>query len=42
MEPQYSTNARYWELLGGYYARNNQVDKAERAYKRTDQVRRRN
>ncbi|GIV57028.1 MAG: hypothetical protein KatS3mg040_1796 [Candidatus Kapaibacterium sp.] len=42
MEPQYSNDARYWELLGGYYARNNQVDKAERAYKRADQVRRRN
>jgi tetratricopeptide (TPR) repeat protein len=39
MEPQYSNEPRYWELLGGYYARNNQVDKADRAYKRADQLR---
>lgn len=39
IEPQYSGNPRYWELLGGYYARNNQMDKAERAYKRADQLR---
>jgi len=39
MEPQYAWQSRYWELLGGYYARNNQVDKAERAYKRADQLR---
>ncbi|MCX7937089.1 MAG: tetratricopeptide repeat protein [Chlorobi bacterium] len=39
MEPQYSANPRYWEILGGYYARNNQMDKAERAYKRADTLR---
>ncbi|MCX7929645.1 MAG: tetratricopeptide repeat protein [Chlorobi bacterium] len=39
MEPQYSSEPRYWELLAGYYARNNQVDKAERCYKRADQLR---
>jgi cytochrome c-type biogenesis protein CcmH/NrfG len=42
MEQQYSGDVRYWELLGGYYARANQVEKAERAYKRADQLRRRN
>ncbi len=39
MESSYAGEPRYWELLGGYYARNNQVDKAERAFKRADQVR---
>ncbi|MCX8051179.1 MAG: tetratricopeptide repeat protein [Chlorobi bacterium] len=39
MEPQFASEPRYYELLGGYYARNNQVDKAERYFKRADQLR---
>lgn len=39
MEYVNSSNPRYWEILGGVYARSNQTDKAEKSFKKADDMR---
>lgn len=34
------TNPRYWDVLGGVYVRSNQADRADKAFKKADEVRR--
>ncbi|MBL7998156.1 MAG: tetratricopeptide repeat protein, partial [Candidatus Kapabacteria bacterium] len=35
-----SKNPRYWDILGGVYARGNQTDRADKAFKKADELRR--
>ncbi|MDW8011919.1 MAG: tetratricopeptide repeat protein [Bacteroidota bacterium] len=39
LEPLYATQPRYYELLGGYYARRGEKAKAEQYYNRADRLR---
>ena len=38
LETTYATDARYWEVLGGFYSRGKQTERAERAFRKADEL----